>query len=170
MERVEQLTASIGNTVTCHRRYDGKLLGIEASAVLDRLHYVSAGVVSYARGLNDTPKIAALLLLVPLLGGFGTMALVGIAIAVGGLISARRVAETTSQKITSMNHGQGFTANLITGLILIGASGFGLPVSARASRHDRKNPDRVGYHAAGRGDSRRRQLLGDPLVVRRRRD
>ncbi len=34
-----------------------------------------------------------------------------------------------SQKITSMNHGQGFTANLITGLIVIGASGLGLPVS-----------------------------------------
>jgi PiT family inorganic phosphate transporter len=28
-----------------------------------------------------------------------------------------------------MNHGQGFTANVVTGLIVIGASRFGLPVS-----------------------------------------
>jgi PiT family inorganic phosphate transporter len=50
-------------------------------------------------------------------------------IAVGGLLNARRVADTMSIRITTMNHGQGFTANLITGLIVIGASGFGLPVS-----------------------------------------
>lgn len=31
-------------------------------AALDRLHFLSAGIVSFARGLNDTPKIAALLL------------------------------------------------------------------------------------------------------------
>ena len=34
-----------------------------------------------------------------------------------------------SQRITAMNHGQGFTANLVTGMIVIGASRFGLPVS-----------------------------------------
>jgi phosphate/sulfate permease len=32
---------------------------------LDWLHYLSAGTLSFARGLNDTPKIAALLLVVP---------------------------------------------------------------------------------------------------------
>jgi PiT family inorganic phosphate transporter len=96
---------------------------------LDRLHYFSAGMVCFARGLNDTPKIAALLLLAPALGSLGSTALVGIAISIGGVVSARRVAETMSQKITAMNHGQGFTANLVTGLIVIGASRFGLPVS-----------------------------------------
>ena len=34
-----------------------------------------------------------------------------------------------SKKITVMNHGQGFTANLITGCLVITASKFGLPVS-----------------------------------------
>ena len=55
--------------------------------------------------------------------------MVGVAMAIGGLISAKRVAETMSKKITRMNHGQGFSANLITGLIVIGASRLGLPVS-----------------------------------------
>ena len=111
------------------KRYRGRVLGIEAASVLDRLHYLSAGMVSYARGLNDTPKIAALLLLAPALGSFGSISLVGITIALGGLISSRKVAETMGKKITSMNHGQGFTANFITGLIVIGASRYSLPVS-----------------------------------------
>jgi len=127
--RAEQLSIQMGDTVTCQSRYQGTMLGIEAGAVLDRLHYLSAGVVSFARGLNDTPKIAAFLLLAPALGGFSSTALVGLAIAVGGLVSARKVAETMSQRITAMNHGQGFTANVITGLIVIGASQLGLPVS-----------------------------------------
>jgi PiT family inorganic phosphate transporter len=129
LQRAEQLSIQIGDTVSCTSRYQGKMLGLEASSVLDRLHYFSAGMVCFARGLNDTPKIAALLLLAPALGSLGSTALVGIAIAIGGVVSARRVAETMSQKITAMNHGQGFTANLVTGIIVIGASRFGLPVS-----------------------------------------
>jgi PiT family inorganic phosphate transporter len=55
--------------------------------------------------------------------------LVALAMAVGGLIDARRVAETVSQKITAMDHGEGFTANLVTSVLVIGASRWGLPVS-----------------------------------------
>ena len=49
--------------------------------------------------------------------------------AVGGLLNARRVAETMSKKITTMNHGQGFAANLTTAILVVLASLFGLPVS-----------------------------------------
>ena len=129
LQRVEQLTASLGTEVSCQKRYDGRLLGVSAATALDWLHYLSAGTVSFARGLNDTPKIAALLLVVPLVGSFGSVGLVGLVVACGGLVSARRVAETMSRKITPMNHGQGFTANLLTGLIVIGASRLGMPVS-----------------------------------------
>ncbi|GAX61751.1 phosphate/sulphate permease [Candidatus Scalindua japonica] len=34
-----------------------------------------------------------------------------------------------SNKITKLNHGQGFTANLVTGFLVIFASKFGVPVS-----------------------------------------
>ncbi len=129
VHRAEQLSVQVGDMITCQNRYQGRMLGIDAAWVLDRLHYLSAGMVSFARGLNDTPKIAALLLLAPVIGGFGSTALVGAAIALGGIVSSRRVAETMSQKITAMNHGQGFTANFITSLIVIGASRHGLPVS-----------------------------------------
>ena len=129
LKRVEQLTLTVGSDVTCKNRYQGRMLGINTSTVMDKLHYLSSGLVGYARGLNDTPKIAALLLLAPQLNSLGSTILVGIAIALGGILNARKVAETMSKKITSMNHGQGLTANLITGTIVIGASRLGFPVS-----------------------------------------
>ncbi len=129
LERAEHLTATMGTIVTCESRYQGDVLGVSAGETLDKLHFLSSGIVSFARGLNDTPKIAALLLLAPAFGTSGSLVLVGIVIAIGGIVCARRVAETMSKKITTMNHGQGFTANVITGLIVIGASRLGLPVS-----------------------------------------
>ncbi len=110
-------------------KYVGQIAGLEAGPLLNRMHFLSAGAVSFARGLNDTPKIAALFLLTGSISQFTSTALVGLVIAVGGVISARRVAETMSKKITEMNHGQGFTANLTTSVIVIFASRLGLPVS-----------------------------------------
>ena len=52
---------------------------------MDFAHFVSAGVVSFARGLNDTPKIVALILLIKGLGiEWGTLA-VALGMAAGGL-------------------------------------------------------------------------------------
>ncbi len=113
----------------CEQRYARDFFGIGCQKAMDAAHFLSAGIVSFARGLNDTPKIAALLLILPELGARSSLVTVAVAIAVGGLLSARRVAETMSHKITSMNHGQGFSANLATGLLVMAASLFGLPVS-----------------------------------------
>ncbi|MBI3088143.1 MAG: inorganic phosphate transporter [Candidatus Omnitrophica bacterium] len=122
---------SVGQLSACREQYHGRIIGIDAQWVLDRLHYVSAGAVSFARGLNDTPKIAALLMTASALSLRLETALlaVGIMMAAGGLLQARRVAETMSCRITDMNHGQGFTANLVTACLVTMASRFGLPVS-----------------------------------------
>ena len=45
------------------------------------------------------------------------------------MANARRVAMTMSERITTMNHGQGFTANLVTAVLVLFASQWGLPVS-----------------------------------------
>lgn len=45
--------------------------GSHAGRLLDSLHFVNAGAVSFARGLNDTPKSAVLLLAVGALLGMG---------------------------------------------------------------------------------------------------
>lgn len=96
---------------------------------LDVLHYLSTGAASFARGLNDTPKMAALLLIVPNLdirwGGLIT----AVVIALGGLLDADKVAETLGKKVTAMNPGQGFAASLVTAGLVTTASFHSLPVS-----------------------------------------
>jgi PiT family inorganic phosphate transporter len=43
------------------RVYGGALLGLSLQGAIDHGHLLTAGAVGFARGLNDTPKIAALL-------------------------------------------------------------------------------------------------------------
>lgn len=123
------LTLALDDMTRCSERYAGTLLGINCQAAMDGAHFLSAGAVSFARGLNDTPKIAALLLVVQALDIRTSMVLIALAIAIGGWLNARRVAETMSHRITAMSHGQGFAANLATAVLVIAASLFGLPVS-----------------------------------------
>ena len=113
----------------CVERYQGEIMGVTVQTILDRLHYLSAFAVSFSRGLNDTPKIAALLLTMTALGLRSSTALIALAMLLGGIFSVRRVAETMSHKITPMTPGQGFSANLTTSLLVASASLFGLPVS-----------------------------------------
>ncbi len=131
-EAMQMATAyrlDIDDSATCRLRYRGRFVGLRAARLLNLLHFLSAGMVSFARGLNDTPKIAALLLVGSLVAPDSALMLVGAAIALGGWLGARRIAETMSHKITDLRPGQGFTANLVTAGLVIGASNLGLPVS-----------------------------------------
>jgi PiT family inorganic phosphate transporter len=97
--------------------------------VLDTLHYLSAGAASFARGLNDTPKMAALLVVAPGIDlRWGFLAVAG-TIALGGLLDADKVAETLGKKVTAMDPGQGFAASLVTAGLVTTASFHSLPVS-----------------------------------------
>jgi PiT family inorganic phosphate transporter len=122
----------VTDRATCHVRYQGRVLGVHARAFLDLMHFGSAGAVSFARALNDTPKIAGLLLLG---GAFASAASekaifgVGTAMLLGGLLGAKRVAETMARDVTAMDVEQGFSANVVTSVLVIGASAFGVPVS-----------------------------------------
>ncbi len=120
---------SIDNQSDCDNRYAGVIFGFDLKKAMDALHFCSAGAVCFARGLNDTPKIAALLLLAPGLNLQMNIALIASTMALGGLLNARRVAETMSHKITTISHGQGLSANLTTAVLVIVASKLGLPVS-----------------------------------------
>src|SRR5260370_19985836 len=52
-----RLTVTVDETSACVEKYTGTVLGVNAGRLLDVLHFCSAGAVSFARGLNDTPKI-----------------------------------------------------------------------------------------------------------------
>lgn len=155
VESLPVVTVATGQVAECSQRYAGRLLGLSAGRAVDVVHFLSAGAVSLARGLNDTPKIAALLLVAGAL-----------AMAVGGWLNARKVAETMAHKITGMNPGQGLAANLATAALVTSASWHGLPVSTtHVSVHGHRldGAGRQGPHRPG-GRAESGQPLGGRLL------
>lgn len=102
---------------------------ISASRVVERLHIFSAMSICFARGVNDTPKLTALLLAAHIMGARVSVFLIAVAMGVGGLFFATRVARTMSKRMTRLGHSDGFAANIITAVLVLFASKFGLPVS-----------------------------------------
>lgn len=119
----------LGTVQECGSDDDGKIAGIHAQSVVDTLHYLSAGAVCFSRAVNDTPKIAALLLVLGHFDRYIALGSVAAAMALGGLLQSRRIAETMGRRITDLNPGQGLCANLVTALLVLFASRLGVPVS-----------------------------------------
>ncbi len=128
-----QMDVFVGEREVCQAKsaelHSGKIFGVSIREILDDTHFLSAGAVSFARGLNDTPKIVALSVAFGTLGLGFNITFVAVLMAFGGIIGARKVAETMSHKITSINPGQGLTANFVTAFLVILASCLGFPVS-----------------------------------------
>ncbi len=93
------------------------------------LHIFSAAAVCFSRGLNDTPKIVSLLLVVNYFKLPVNFFIIAFVMAVGGILNSKKVAETLSHKLASLTPVQGLGANVVTGLLVITSSYFGLPVS-----------------------------------------
>ncbi|MEP2234820.1 MAG: inorganic phosphate transporter [Alteripontixanthobacter sp.] len=123
-----QPSIKIAHQTECHAGPRPLLHG-SIKRLLDRLHIFSAASICFARGVNDTPKLAALLIGTQVLSGTASALAVTAAMAVGGWLLARRVAETMSLKINRLDPPQGITANLTTAALVLGASRLGLPVS-----------------------------------------
>jgi PiT family inorganic phosphate transporter len=102
--------------------------------VADIVHWASGGMVGFARGWNDAPKIAALSIVAltaakasnPAAVGFG---IVIVAMAIGGLVSGRRVLDTLSKKLTPLPLAESLTASVATAALVSAASWVSLPVS-----------------------------------------
>lgn len=101
----------------------------QRTRTLDVLHYLSAGGASFARGMNDTPKMAALLMVFSDLDIRWAFLGVGVVIAMGGLLDADKVAETLGKKVTQLDPSQGFAASLVTASLVTLGSARGLPLS-----------------------------------------
>jgi len=109
---------------------------LSLTVTVDSFHWLSSGLVSLARGLNDAPKMVALLVTVSLMAGINSPHLLGqgfVAVAMGmGLgswLTGRRVTRVLAERVTQMDHLQGFSANLTTAILVTMAAKFGLPVS-----------------------------------------
>lgn len=102
---------------------------LTGSGAANAVHFVSAGMLCLARGMNDAPKIVALLLAANALEVRHGLLAIAFAMALGGIINARKVARTMSHRIAHMTDGQALSANIVSAALVIAASRFGLPVS-----------------------------------------
>jgi PiT family inorganic phosphate transporter len=99
---------------------------------VDALHWLSSALTSFARGLNDTPKIVALAIVASSalgISGFPFYAAVALAMGAGSLVAGFRVTETLARKVTPISPAEGFCANFVTTLLVGLASVAALPVS-----------------------------------------
>lgn len=103
---------------------------------LDSIHWVSSGLASLARGMNDAPKIAAILLLGSATGLWPNneihiAAMIGVVVAmgVGSYVGGLRVTQVLAEKVTRMDHSEGLSANLTTSSLVLVSALMGLPVS-----------------------------------------
>jgi PiT family inorganic phosphate transporter len=123
------VTMSVCDTQTA------EIAGDHALITVDRLHWFSAGLTSFARGMNDAPKLAGLMIGAAVLSG-GTalpnltaFLVVALAMTAGGLMAGVRVTRMLAEKVTVMNHHEGFTANIVTSMLVSSGAIFGLPMS-----------------------------------------
>lgn len=104
------------------------------------LHWISSGVTSFARALNDVPKIAAFVSVAVVMtpGGIPleTATIMGVTIimvtavmGVGSIWGGRRVLQMLAHRVAAVESSTGLVANFGTSVLVLGATPFGLPVS-----------------------------------------
>ena len=120
----------VASTAECQADdFNGGLLVIPAQALITGAHFLSAFALCFARGLNDTPKIVGVIFAAKAFSIDVSLAAIALAMAVGGILQSRKVAECMSKKVTPLNEPQALVANLVASFYVIGASRLGLPVS-----------------------------------------
>ena len=96
------------------------------------LHWCSAAALSFARGVNDNAKIAAIAALglsasgAPLWVAFAVTAA---AMTLGSYAAGRRVTRTLGERIVHMDQDTGLAASLVAAALVMTASFYTLPVS-----------------------------------------
>lgn len=125
------VSLAAGDAASCQRAMPSAL-----RLTSDHLHWLSSGAVSFARGLNDAPKIVGLAfataLLAPsfwTLGSKSLFVLVSAGIVLGSLIAGRRVTRVLAEEVTPMNHREGLSTNLVTAVLVAAGAVYGLPMS-----------------------------------------
>lgn len=96
------------------------------------LHWGAAAALSFARGVNDTAKIAAI-------GAFGLAAVganlwvafvaAAVAMSVGSYVAGLRVTRTLGERVVHMDQDTGLAASFVSAALVLAASFYTLPVS-----------------------------------------
>lgn len=106
------------------------ILGIR----VHHLHWLTSGATSFARGMNDAPKMVAIVLAAAMLLGKNQIrpaafVLVTLGMVVGSWLAGRRVTKVLAEQITPMDHWEGFLANAVTASLVMPGAALGLPMS-----------------------------------------
>ena len=102
---------------------------------LNHLHWLTSGAASFARGLNDVPKMVALLLSAALLSGtvsaipVAYFAGIALGMVCGSWMAGQRITEVLACEVTPMDHREGFVANLTTAALVGVGAALGWPMS-----------------------------------------
>lgn len=129
------MDASLGGLPNLHLATCVAHGNTQGGVTLNRLHWLTSGATSFSRGLNDAPKMAALMLAAAVLSGtaLNLSLLYFVAITAGmlagGWLAGRRVTGVLATKVTPMDHHEGFVANLVTAALVGPGAALGLPMS-----------------------------------------
>ncbi len=125
------VSVTSGATVLCR---ESKPNALRFTA--DHLHWLSSGAVSFARGLNDAPKIVGLALAAALLAADSSavttallFTIVTLGVVLGSLAAGRRVTRVLAEDVTPMDPREGLAANLVTASLVTAGAVWGLPMS-----------------------------------------
>ena len=121
------------STVTVGAEERCEVVGYQQKARLtDTAHWATSATLSFARGLNDNPKIVALgaLALAPVgLAGAELFLLSAAAMGLGGYVFGRRVTHTLAERVTPLDPVHGLVSSTVASSLVLLASGLALPVS-----------------------------------------
>jgi radical SAM/Cys-rich protein len=102
-------------------------------ATIDRLHWLASGATSFARAVNDAPKLVALGLGAVAVGGAGSQpvlfAVVACGMGLGSWFAGRRITQVLAERITAMSHREGLASNAVTSVLVAAGGIFGLPLA-----------------------------------------
>jgi PiT family inorganic phosphate transporter len=119
----------VGSVASCAADGAVPLATVDASRAATFASYGAGGAICFARALNDTPKIAALVAGTRLINVQASLAVVAVAMAAGGLLFSRRVAEKMAHGVAKLSPSDGLATNAATAGLVLFASKLGLPVS-----------------------------------------
>ncbi len=115
----------------CESPQAGLTHGVALS--VDNMHWLTSGLLSFSRGLNDAPKLIAVVMPFLMLNGVPApdwlFLWAAAAMGAGSWLVGKNITEVLAFRVTRMNHEEGFSANLVASFLVIVASRFGLPVS-----------------------------------------
>jgi PiT family inorganic phosphate transporter len=98
----------------------------------DAAHWITSGALSFARGLNDTPKIVALAMAAAAtvaVAGPSLYVVVAFVMAAGSVLGGRRVTHTLAEQVTDVDRLEGLAASAVAAALVLAASFVALPVS-----------------------------------------